>query len=527
MSDRWLPALVLVLALGWLVSPFSTPLGACGPVLYDEGVLLGEALRISGRAPVRLRAPIRVTQMAMTRPLHTLLVAGAFRAVGARPWAGALVSVLCAALALGVFFALVQALGGTPLAWSSTLLLAGSNLFVHYAYTALAETPAILMLLGAMWALVRCRPAEFTGSPGDASAVPRAASFLVAGALAGLCLAANPRFVLAMPALGLVALAVQGAVPHARRLLPVAGALVSAFVTLAAALALLGWIEGTGAGLEPLFALGRHDSQYLLMPSRPDEYPVMLVVFEGPLLCGLAVHGFWLAVRRPGLLRWVAFAGPLLTLVLLTVGYGHHQLRYISMLLPWLALAAGVSLRSAMERMAWPFAIALAAMVWLALPFTRAPTPRGLPVAYAQTLDVLERAVGRLESPDRSPIIPMMVLASNFPVLQLLSDCRTARITFLPPLSVPSALRAAARAGVSHCVLDFERFFLGRFERGEVAPEVSRDALRRLAEPQVLPNPSAEGPYLWFEHGFTQAPADRSGFDTVEIYRLAAAVGGP
>ena len=479
-----MPALVLLLALAWQLSPLSTPIRACGPLLFDEGVCLGEALALSGRAPARPPAPLQVEQMPMSRPVHTLLVAGVFRAVGPRPWAGALVAWTCAALALAALFALVAQVSGPRLACLATGALACTNLFDHLAYTGLAETAPMLFLIAGTWALARRRAAWDVGG----------------GALLGACLAANPRFALALPAVGLFALAGPRSWPGLAGGAAAAAAALSGAFAAAAAL--------SGAGLASLFALGKHDSQYLLQASRLDEYPLMLLVCEGPLWCALAGAGIGLALRRPGPLRWLAGAGPLVSFVVLSVGYGHHQLRYVSLLLPGLALACAVALEELWLRIGGRGGAAVALALACALPLTRAALPRGLPVAYARALDALEADGARL------------VLASNYPVLQLLSDCRTGRLAFLPPVRDAAAVARVAPLGVTHAVLDFERWFLGKFERGEVVGAGDPAGLARIAQVMTLPNPAGEGPYVWFEHGVMRPPPEAGDAGAVRLYRF-------
>lgn len=466
-------ALVLALALAWQLSPFSTPISSCGPLLYDEGVVLGEALQ---RATGSERQGMHVQSMSMSRPLHTLLVAGAFRAVGPRPWAGALVSAVSSLLALAACFVLAREAGGPSLAAWTALALAATNLFGHLAYTGLAESTPMLLLIAGTAALVRERD-------------------LAGGLLLGSCLAANPRFALALPAAGAIVLSARG--------LAWRGMAVAALAA-AAALVLLCLAADPRRGLQSLLELGRHNTQYAFTGARPDDYLIMLIIFEGPIWCLLVLAGTGISLRTPGRLRVLAGVAPLLSLAILSLGYGHHALRYLSLAVPSLAIAGGVALHAVASRSHW----LVAAVLVCALPFTRAATPRGLPTAYAETLDVLEKDGAKLVS------------ASNFPVLQFLADCRGDKITFVPPVRDASAVPQALALGVTHVVLDFERFFLGRFAYGEMHGAGDPEGLRRIAPVLQRPNEPARGPYVWFEHGVMRQPEMAAGFDVVEVFGL-------
>ncbi|MBI4862206.1 MAG: glycosyltransferase family 39 protein [Candidatus Riflebacteria bacterium] len=484
---------VAVLAVAWALLPRPCSLASSLPLLFDEGVLLEDALDLaehglSGQSPSY-----------MGRPLHRMLVAGAFRLAGTVAWAGALVSSVSAALTLIVVFSLGRHLGGERVGLLAAGLLATSNLFGHYSRTALSEADSLLFFCLALRSVVVRAP----GAGGLLACVP-------AGLWFGLSLAANPRMGLALPWL-----VVAGLPGLSLRQLALRLGLAACAVPPLVMETVVRWAHsGQGAGSSSFASYVTINLQ-LFSPGALHDYPLYFAVVEGPVFTGLTVLALWLTIRVAGPARSVAATGPLVTLVLSAVVFGHHALRYLLVYCPGFALAMAVALDRLLpvgspgrtrERMLLA-ALVLAAYGTSSL--TRPPLPAGHNPAYASLLPRLEKAGAR------------DIMTSHYRVLGFLQKTRKSPHRVFPPVRIPWAMRAMVEQGVTHCVLDFERWFLDDYVHGRLEPEVLRGFLASRLTAQVIENPSARGPYLWFEHGYLSPVEHSEGFESIEIYDLA------
>jgi hypothetical protein len=512
---------VLAGALAWAMRPWPCPLADCLPLLFDEGVLLREALELATR-PDEERA-----QTTMGRPLHRILVAGAIRIAGPVPWAGALVSTLAGALGLAVVFGIGRIVGGARVGLLSAVILATGNLYAHYSRTALAEIDSLLFFLLALRSvLTRAQRArighgsatsgtEEGTESGPASGVPVRGGWLLtvpAGLWLGLAVATNPRIVLCVPWLLVAGLSWPDRARHLRTRL---GLLASLAVLAAFELVPGVAVPGSGTSFSGFGVYLGIVKDELFSPSGLLDYPIFAIVFEGPVLLALAGLGMARARALGGVAATTVVAGPVAAAAFMVLAYRHHALRYLAPFLPALALAGAVGAAGLLVRVrergpAGELAIACAAglVVVPILSLTRVAAPSGHVPGLRVALEEIRVRPGSI------------VLASSFPGLSYLLSGRRERVTVLPPVRSRDALAKLVRAGAAFYVLDFQRWFLGDYSWGELAPEVLRAHLAARLAPRVIPNPAARGPYIWFEHGVTDPPTDRGRFDAIEIYDL-------
>ncbi|MDQ2799001.1 MAG: glycosyltransferase family 39 protein [Armatimonadota bacterium] len=116
-------------------------------------------------------------------PILDWVQRGVFAAFGVSLISARAISVVCSLFALGFFFDALRRTLGSRIALTGLIFLGGDVVFVLYNRLALLETPSVLVLCAALWALTLKRPA----------------GWLLAGALAASAVAFKTTFLIFLP----------------------------------------------------------------------------------------------------------------------------------------------------------------------------------------------------------------------------------------------------------------------------------------------------------------------------------------